>query len=186
MIWLKLSNLAIILVALIPVLPKYGVKGHWKTTAVKVQQIHNWKSLRKVFELIFSSSQCGFQPRKAYALCRRLYAAMSSCDLCMDGWQHRKDSLAPDQAAPVHGVRISKIVIWREEFIVVAFESTLAILPEDDTRDSQRWEAVTGSKTLSRRYSSWNLRRCLLEYEMDFADDYYCTRYCSFRLSRYA
>jgi hypothetical protein len=49
----KPSNLASILVALLPVPPKYPIKGHGKTTAVKDQQIYNREVLRKVFELIF-------------------------------------------------------------------------------------------------------------------------------------
>jgi len=47
------SNLASVIVALLPIPPKYQFKGHGKTTAVKEQQIHNWEVLRKVFELIF-------------------------------------------------------------------------------------------------------------------------------------
>jgi len=47
------SNLASILVALLPVPPKYHFKGLGTTTGVKEQQIHNREVLRKVFELIF-------------------------------------------------------------------------------------------------------------------------------------
>jgi len=49
----KPLNLASILVALLPIPPKYHFKGHGKTTDVKEQQIHNRKVLRMVFELIF-------------------------------------------------------------------------------------------------------------------------------------
>ena len=49
----KPSNLAIILVALLPVLPKYRFKDRGKTTAMKEQQIQNQEDSRKVFELIF-------------------------------------------------------------------------------------------------------------------------------------
>jgi hypothetical protein len=38
---LKPSNHASILVALLPVPPKYHFEGHGKTTAMKEQQIHN-------------------------------------------------------------------------------------------------------------------------------------------------
>ena len=47
------SNLASILVTLLPVPPKYHFKGHGKTTAVKEQQVHNREVLRKVFKIIF-------------------------------------------------------------------------------------------------------------------------------------
>jgi len=49
----KSSNLVSVLVALLPVPPKYHFKGHVKTTTMKKQQIHNRDVLRKVFELIF-------------------------------------------------------------------------------------------------------------------------------------
>jgi len=49
----KPSNLASILVALLPIPPKYHFKEHGKTTAMKEQQIHNQEVLRKVFKLIF-------------------------------------------------------------------------------------------------------------------------------------
>jgi len=49
----KPSILASILVALLPVPPKYHFTGHGKTTAVKEQQIYNREVLKKVFELIF-------------------------------------------------------------------------------------------------------------------------------------
>jgi len=47
----KPPNLANIVVALVPVPPKYHFKGHGKTTAVKDQQIHNLEVLGKVSEL---------------------------------------------------------------------------------------------------------------------------------------
>jgi len=53
MIRSKTSNLACILVALHLVPPKYHLKGHPKTTAMKEQQIHSREVLRNVFELIF-------------------------------------------------------------------------------------------------------------------------------------
>jgi len=49
----KPSNLAGILVALLPVPPKYHFKGHGKTPAVKEHHLHNRDVSRKVFELIF-------------------------------------------------------------------------------------------------------------------------------------
>jgi hypothetical protein len=48
------SNLACILVALLPVAPKYQFTVYGKTTAMKEQQIHNREVLRMVFELIVS------------------------------------------------------------------------------------------------------------------------------------
>jgi hypothetical protein len=47
------SNLGSILVALLPVPPKYHFEGLGKTTAVKEQQIYNGEILMKVFERIF-------------------------------------------------------------------------------------------------------------------------------------
>jgi hypothetical protein len=49
----KPSTLPSLIVALLPVPPKYHLKGHGKTTAVKEQQIHNQEDLQKVFEVIF-------------------------------------------------------------------------------------------------------------------------------------
>jgi len=49
----KLPNLVSILVALLPGPPKYHFKRHWKTTAMKAQQIHNREVWRKVLALIF-------------------------------------------------------------------------------------------------------------------------------------
>ena len=49
----KPSNLASILVALLPVPRKYHFKGHGKTSDVKEQQIHNREVLTTVFDLIF-------------------------------------------------------------------------------------------------------------------------------------
>jgi hypothetical protein len=46
-------SLASILVALLPVPPKYHFKVHGKTTPLKNQQIHNPEALWKVFERIF-------------------------------------------------------------------------------------------------------------------------------------
>jgi hypothetical protein len=48
-------NLATILVAHLPVPPKYHFKGHGKTPAVKEQQIHTREVLRKDFDHIFRS-----------------------------------------------------------------------------------------------------------------------------------
>jgi len=47
----------------------------------------------------FPSSQWGFPYWRAYALCGQLDAVMSFCYLCMDGWLHRKHSIALNQAA---------------------------------------------------------------------------------------
>jgi len=60
----KPSNLASILVALLPVPRKYHFKGHGKTTAVKEQQIDNWEVLRKVFELFFGPLDALFTTEK--------------------------------------------------------------------------------------------------------------------------
>jgi len=43
-----------------------------------------------------------------------------------------------------------------------------------------------GSKTVTGRSSSWNLRSCLLECEMYLPKDYYCVWYSSYHLSWYA
>ena len=53
MIRSKISNLAFILVALLPIPIKYQFNGHGKTTAVKEQYIHNGEVLRNGFELNF-------------------------------------------------------------------------------------------------------------------------------------
>jgi len=47
------SNLASIIVALLPITPKYHFITHGKTTTMKELQIHNREVLRKVIELIF-------------------------------------------------------------------------------------------------------------------------------------
>jgi len=57
-----LSNLAGIHVALLPVIPKYHVKEHPKTTAQKVQQILNQEVQTKVFELLFRPLDQPFNP----------------------------------------------------------------------------------------------------------------------------
>jgi len=71
----KPSNLGSILVALLPIPPKYHFEGRGKTTAVKEQQIHNREILRKVFELIFHPLDTLFNTGKLL--------------LCVDGqmWQ---------------------------------------------------------------------------------------------------
>jgi len=48
-----LSNLARILVVLLPVPPKYRFNGHAETTAVKEKQIQDREGVRKVFEFTF-------------------------------------------------------------------------------------------------------------------------------------
>ena len=88
--------------------------------------------------------------------------------------------------SPLHCVRSTQIIVCRREFIVVAMERLSAIHPIDSTCDSGWWFRETGCKTISGRSSSWNLRRCLLEYEMHLCNDYFCTRYSSYHLSRYA
>jgi len=105
--------------------------------------------------------------------------------MCMDSRLLQKHSLGLDQAAPLPSVWSTEIVIWRCEFIVVATERLLAILPQDDTRDSVKWGRDMGTRTISGMLSGWNLRRHVLEYEMHLPDDYYCTQYCSSRLSQY-
>jgi hypothetical protein len=62
-------------------------------------------------------------------------------------------------------VRSTKIVVWRREFIVLAIERLLAILPKNDTRNSGRCDGKARSKAISGTSSGWNLRRRLLEYE---------------------
>jgi len=122
----------------------------------------------------------------ALALSRRADAAMLSSQLCMDSWLHWKQSLTLDLSAPLHGVRSTDIVIRRWEFIVVANERISAIVRQVNTRDSGRWHGVTGSKRISAWSRGWNLRRCLLDYETHLPDDYDCTWYSSYCLSRYA
>jgi hypothetical protein len=67
----KSSNLATIVVALLPVPPKYHLHEHRKTTAMKEQQIDNREVLSKVFELIL---------RPLDALCNT-----GKLMLCVDG-----------------------------------------------------------------------------------------------------
>jgi hypothetical protein len=54
----KPFNLATLLVALLPVSPKYQFKDHWKTMAVKEQQIHNREVLNRFLSLFFLHSTC--------------------------------------------------------------------------------------------------------------------------------
>ena len=49
------SDLASILVALLPVSPYCQYEGHEKTNAVNKQQISSWELLKQILELIFSS-----------------------------------------------------------------------------------------------------------------------------------
>jgi len=72
MIRSKPSNLASILVALLPVPPKNYFKERGKTTALEEQQIHNREILRKVFKLIFRPFDALFNTGKLM--------------LCADGW----------------------------------------------------------------------------------------------------
>jgi len=58
------SNLASLLVTLIPIAPTYHFKGPGKTTALEEQQIHNREDLRKVFELISRHPQVPFNTGK--------------------------------------------------------------------------------------------------------------------------
>jgi len=133
-----------------------------------------------------SSSRRRFQNWKVYALCWWSHVAMLSCHLCMAGWLLRTHSLILNQAAPLPSVQCTEIVVWRPEFVVVGIEWLSAILPKDDTRDSERWDGVTGSKRRSGRSRGWNLRRRLLESVMHLSEDYYRTRYPSYRLSQCA
>jgi hypothetical protein len=87
-----------------------------------------------------------------------------------------------NQAALLPGVRSTKIVVWRREFILVAIETLSAILLNNDTRNSGRCDGEWGSNTISGRSSSWHLRMRLLEYETHLANDYYRTRYSSYCL----
>jgi len=64
MIRSKLWNCAGILVAPLPVLPKYHFQGHRKSSALKEKQIHNWDVLRKVFKLIFRPLNVRFNTGK--------------------------------------------------------------------------------------------------------------------------
>jgi len=68
----KPSNLASILVALLPVSTKYHFKAQGKTTPMKEQQIQNREVLKKVFELIFRPVDALFNSGKLM--------------LCADGW----------------------------------------------------------------------------------------------------
>jgi len=111
---------------------------------------------------------------------------MISRHLCMDGWLCRKHSLAFNQVAPLPRVPSTIIVVRRREFIVVAIARWSGVLPKDDNRDAERVDRERGSKTLSERSSSLNLRRRIQEYELHLSDDDYCTQYSSYRLSRYA
>jgi len=83
MIRSKPSNLASILVALLPVPPKHRFKGHGKTSAVKEQQIHNRQVLRKVFELIFCPLDVLFNTGKLM-LCAD--SQMWQCDPVICAW----------------------------------------------------------------------------------------------------
>ena len=132
------------------------------------------------------SSQSAFEHWKGYALCERLDVAMLSCHLCMDGRLLRNHSLALNQAAHLLCAQSTEIVIWRLEFIVVECERLSAILPKNDTRDSGRCNGAMGTRTIAGRLSGWNLRRCLLEYEMHLSEDYFWMRYSSFHLLRHA
>ena len=96
------------------------------------------RGLKEGLQAYFSSTRCAFQHWNASALCGRSDAAMVSYPLCMDGKQLRNQSLALGQAAPMPCVRGAEIVVWQWEFIVVAMEKLLAILPKDNTCDSGR------------------------------------------------
>jgi len=80
---LKLSNLASILVALLPVPPKYHSEGHGKITTVKEQQMHKREVLRKVFELIFLPLHGLFKTGKLM-LCAD--GQMQQCYLVIYAW----------------------------------------------------------------------------------------------------
>ena len=83
MIRSKPSNLASILVALLPIPLSNHIKGHGKTTTMKEQQIHNREVLRKVFEITFHSLDALFNTGKLM-LCAD--GRMRQCDPVICAW----------------------------------------------------------------------------------------------------
>jgi hypothetical protein len=109
------------------------------------------------------SSRRTIPHRKAYDLCRLSDAVMLSCCECIHGWQLGKQLLALNQVAPLRCGQTTKFDLCRREFIVVATERLSAILPNDDTCYSGRWDTEIGSKTICERLISWRLPRYHLE-----------------------
>jgi len=146
----------------------------WRSWRDKNQQWRGFKVGLRAYDL---DSGCSVLNSEAYDLCRLSDTAMWSWHLYVDGRLLQKHSLALVQAAPLPWLRGTELVVWRREFLAVAIERLLSILPQNDTCNSQRWDRGMGSKTISGRSTSWNLGRCLLECRMHYPDDYYRTRY---------
>lgn len=81
----------------------------------------------------FLSTPHASKHRNVYAWCRWPDTAMWCCYLSMDGWQLLKHSIEFDQAALLRCVQITRICMWRREFIIVPIERLFAILRKHAT-----------------------------------------------------
>jgi hypothetical protein len=134
------SNLARILVALLPVPPKYHFKGHGKTTPIKKQQIHNREGLRKIFNLRFRPLNTLFNTGKLM-LCadcqmRQCYAVI--CAWTADYFENIhlhsiKQPHCPVCEAPKSSFGERNSLVWQLRNYRLYFQQMILATPGDET-----------------------------------------------------
>jgi len=139
-------------------------------TAVKEQQIHDGKVLRKVFELIFRPLDALFN-HGTLMLCADSQMGQRYPFIC--AWTAAyfkqipmhliKQPHCPVCEAPKLSFGEGNSFLWQLRGYWLYFQKIILATQGDKT---ERREAI-------QYLSNWNLRRCCLEYEMHLSDNSY-------------
>jgi len=163
----KPGNLGSILVALLPVPPKYHFEGHGKTPPVKEPHIHNREVPRKVFELIFRPLDAVFNSGKL-VLCadgrkRQCYPVI--CAWTADYFENIhlhsfNQPHCPVCEAPKLSFAEGKSSVWQLRDYRLYFQKIILVTLQDETERQEARQYVKDRAVGTSEGISWN-RKCI-------------------------